>query len=212
MSEQTKVSGKTLRTWLIDAVAFVGGLLSILSGIYFLYLPSGGYEGGRNPMYGVTILFDRHTWDSLHTWSSVVMIAATVIHFALHWAWVRMSGRRVANHLSRRRRFGSKFARFNIALNAGVGISFLICALSGVYFMFAPSGGYQGGANLRWDPGFLLSRTTWDLIHTWSAVALSAAVVVHFAIHWRWVKRVTSSLPSSFGGRQLALDATPASN
>ena len=78
-----------------------------------------------------------------------------------------------------------------MAINAMVAVSFLVCALSGVYFLFAPSGGFQGGQNAGWDPNWLFSRTTWDLIHTWSGVVMIVAAVVHFAIHWRWVKNVT---------------------
>ena len=77
------------------------------------------------------------------------------------------------------------------AFDLVIAVSFLFCALSGVYFLFAPSGGYQGGQNLGWDPGFLLNRTAWDLIHTWSGVLLIIAAVLHFAIHWRWVRQVT---------------------
>ena len=194
MSAQLRVSARTRRTWLIDAAAFVGGLISVLTGIYFLFLPSGGYEGGRNPLYGITILFSRHTWDDLHTWGSVVMIAAVAIHFALHWTWVKMTGRRVKKSLLRRGTLGPGFVKFNVAINALVGVSFLVCAMSGVYFLLAPSGGFQGGSNPGWDPGILFSRTTWDLVHTWSGVVMSAAVVVHFAIHWRWVRHVTRAL------------------
>jgi cytochrome b subunit of formate dehydrogenase len=83
-----------------------------------------------------------------------------------------------------------------------VAASFLVCALSGIYFLFAPSGGFQGGQNPGWDPNWLFSRITWDLIHTWSGVVLIVAAAVHFAIHWRWVKNVTqlfflSLLPQS---------------
>lgn len=60
--------------WLLDATIFLSGLVAALSGIYFLLIPSGGYQGGRNPMYGVTILFSRHTWDGLHTWGGVVVV------------------------------------------------------------------------------------------------------------------------------------------
>jgi hypothetical protein len=35
------------------------------------------------------------------------------------------------------------------------------------------------------------------LIHTWSGVVVSVAAVVHFAIHWRWVKNVTLQLVGS---------------
>jgi hypothetical protein len=102
--------------------------------------------------------------------------------------------RRAKDALLSRGRGMSGFVRFNVALNALVGLSFLVCALSGIYFLFAPAGGFQGGNNPGWDPNFLLSRTTWDLIHTWSGVVMIVAAVVHFWIHWRWVKNVTQKL------------------
>jgi hypothetical protein len=191
MSKPIRMSMQTRMNWLIDVAVFLGGILAGLSGVYFLYLPSGGYQGGRNPMYGVTILWDRHTWSDVHLWGGVLMLAAIAIHFAIHWQWVKRMSRRTVSTLFSGGDKLSKGARFNLAIDALVAVSFLVCALSGVYFLFAPSGGFQGGRNLGWDPGFLFSRTTWDLIHTWSGVVLSAAAVVHFAIHWRWVKNVT---------------------
>jgi hypothetical protein len=191
MSNRITISTQNRRNWLIDAAVFVGGILAALSGIYFLFLPSGGYQGGRNPMYGVTILFSRHGWEDVHTWGGVLMMAAILIHFATHWKWVKMMGSRAKNSLLNREGKMSGFVRFNVAINIIIGVSFLVCALSGVYFLFAPSGGFQGGSNAGWDPNFLLSRTTWDLIHTWSGVVMIVAAVVHFWIHWRWVKNVT---------------------
>jgi cytochrome b subunit of formate dehydrogenase len=192
MSKPIRMSMQTRMNWLIDLVVFVGGILAGLSGVYFLYLPSGGYEGGRNPMYGVTILWDRHSWSDLHAWGGILMIAAIAIHFAIHWQWVKRIARRTVSALSSGGDKLSKGARFNVAIDLLVAVSFLICAVTGIYFLFAPSGGFQGGRNLGWDPGFLFSRTTWDLIHTWSGVVLGVAAVVHFAIHWRWVKNVTA--------------------
>lgn len=191
MSKQSGLSRQTQTNWLIDAAVFVGAILAALSGIYFLFLPSGGYQGGRNPLYGVTILFSRHTWDDLHTWGGVLMIAAVVVHLVIHWDWVKMMTRRIVNAMRSRGSRLSRGAQINVVIDLVVGVSFLLCALTGIYFMFAPSGGFQGGQNLGWDPGFLFSRTTWDLIHTWSGVALIVAAVIHLAIHWRWVKNVT---------------------
>ena len=192
MSQPIRMSTQTRMNWLIDAAVFLGGVLAGLSGVYFLFLPSGGYQGGRNPMYGVTIFFERHTWSDVHIWGGILMIAAIAIHFAIHWEWVKRMTRRMASALTAKSGPLSRGAKVNVAIDVVVAISFLVCALSGIYFLFAPSGGFQGGSNLGWDPGFLLSRTTWDLIHTWSGVVLSAAAVVHFAIHWRWVKNVTA--------------------
>jgi hypothetical protein len=191
MSSQIGISAQTRRKWLIDVFLFLGGILAALSGIYFLFLPSGGFQGGRNPMYGVTVLFSRHTWEDLHTWGGLLMMVAAAVHFAIHWRWVEAMFRRAKNALFSDGSRMSRFAKFNVALNALVGVSFLVCALSAVYFLLAPSGGSQGGTNPGWDPNVLFSRTTWDLIHTWSGVVMIIAAAVHFAIHWQWITKVT---------------------
>jgi hypothetical protein len=191
MSSKSGIARKTRNTWLLDLSLFLGGILATLSGIYFLFIPSGGYQGGRNPMYGITILLSRYTWEDVHLWGGIAMIVAAVVHFSLHWRWFGTMIRRVRSNF---RPGGARMpasVAFNLAINMVIGVSFLLCAISGVYFVFAPAGGFQGGQNLAWDPGFLFARTTWDLIHTWSGVAMIVAAVLHFSIHWRWVKNVT---------------------
>lgn len=189
MHKRIGISAQTRKNWLIDAAVLLGGLLAGLSALYFLFLPSGGYRGGRNPMYGITILFDRHTWSELHTWAGLAMIGAVAVHLTIHWSWVRIMGKRTANALLSKGSQLSKGARWNVAVDALVAVSFLICALSGVYFLFdGPEVGHGAGS----DPAFLFSRVTWDLIHTWSGVVLMIAVAVHLIIHWRWVKNVTA--------------------
>jgi protein-S-isoprenylcysteine O-methyltransferase Ste14 len=101
-----------------------------------------------------------------------------------------MSKRTVKALLSRETKL-SKGARFNVALNVLVAISFLLTTVSSIYFLFAPSGGFQGGSNTGWDPMFFFSRATWDLIHIWAGVVFIGAAVVHFWIHWRWIKTMT---------------------
>ena len=182
---------KTRKKWLLDAIIFLSGLVAALSGVYFLFIPSGGYQGGRNPMYGLTILFSRHTWDDLHTWGGVLMIAVAVLHFVFHWRWVKVMSKHTVRALLSRETKLAKGPRLNVAINVLVAVSFLLTAVSGVYFLFAPSGGFQGGRNPGWDPMFLLSRTTWDLIHTWAGVAFIGAAGFHFWIHWRWIKTMT---------------------
>jgi preprotein translocase subunit SecY len=190
MSRQSKISSQTRINWLIDFTVFAGAIVATLSSIYFMYLPVGGYQGGRNPMYGVTILFSRETWDVLHTWGGVAMIVAVAVHFTYHWTWVTTMARRVWNILRRSAAHMSKGARTNLLVDAAIALSFLIAALSGVYFLFAPGGALRGGAAAA-DAGFIFSRTTWDIVHTWSGAALIFAAVVHFAIHWGWITKVT---------------------
>lgn len=178
----------TQRNWWIDAVLFGSALIAALSGLYFLYFPSGGYQGGRNPYYNIQVLFSRHTWGDLHIWGGVVMISIAIIHLILHWSWVVNMTRRMLKDLTGKNGKMNRRGRLNLLLNVLVGLSFLVTAISGVYFLFVPGG--RGSV----DPMFLFSRITWDLIHTWAGVTLIAAGVIHFAIHWRWVVNVSTSI------------------
>jgi cytochrome b subunit of formate dehydrogenase len=193
MSGSNGVSPKTRTNWLIDAAVFGSALIAALSGIYFLFLPSGAYQGGRNPFYGVTILFQRATWEDLHTWGGVIMIAAVVVHLAIHWKWVTGTLKRVSKKLTAGTGSINRHAWFNIGIDATIALSFLITALSGVYFLFVPGG--RGAI----DPLLLFARSTWDVLHTWGGVVLIISAVIHFAIHWRWIVKVTRNVLGSIG-------------
>lgn len=201
MTQRPRTKSLSLTTqanWWLDFGLFVSALVALASGCYFLYFVSGGYQGGRNPTYGVTFLFSRQTWDLIHTWSGVAMIAAVAVHLAIHLRWIGMMARKVASVL-RRRSVLSKGAKVNVLVDLAVAISFLLTAVSGVYFLFDTRSGWQVAAS---GGQFLFSRTTWDLIHTWSAVALVSAVVVHLAIHWGWIAKVTAKQWRRLPGRR----------
>lgn len=178
MASRMSPSPQTRRNWLLVAGLSLSGILAALSGVYFLFLPSGGYQGGRNPMYGVTLLFSRHTWDALHTWSGLAMIGVAAVHLALHWSWVGMMSRRMVKALRVRGHGFSRGAARNLAINVLVALSGLVTAVTGIYLLFAPSA--QGSQVI-----------IWDLVHTWAGVIMIVASVQHLAIHWRWVKSVT---------------------
>ena len=171
---------------------FLGAIVATISGIYFLFLPVGGYQGGRNPMYGVTILFQRETWEALHTWFGILMIVAAAAHIYVHWKWIVSMTKRAIQELTRgERRFKAR-SRFNVGINMLTGLSFLITAISGIYLFFFP-GGSHGVA----DPMYLFSRSNWDLIHTWAGIVMICVGVVHFVIHWGWVSKVTRKMFNS---------------
>jgi cytochrome b subunit of formate dehydrogenase len=182
------VSAQTRKNWLIDSGLLLSGVIAALSGIYFLFLPSGGYQGGRNLWYNVQILFSRHTWDDLHTWFGVGMILAALIHLVVHWRWVVSMTRRAVNELLGRGASMNTRGRWNLILNLVVALSFLLTALSGIYFLFFP------GGHAITSPQIVFSRTTWDAIHTWAGVILIGAAILHFAIHWRWAVNVTAKI------------------
>jgi hypothetical protein len=194
------LSKQTQNNWWIDTALFGSAIVAALSGIYFLFLPTGGYQAGRNPYYKLEILFTRHTWDDLHIWGGVALIVAALIHLAIHWTWVTSVSRRAWRELTGKCSPMNARARGNLLLNGVVAASFMLTALSGVYFLFAPGG--RGAV----DPLFLFSRSSWDMIHTWAGVTLIAAAIVHFAIHWKWVAKVTRKM---VGMRLLSRSANP---
>jgi preprotein translocase subunit SecY len=200
------VSKQTQKNWWVDATLFGSAIIAALSGIYFLFLPSGGYRGGRNSLYNVQVLFTRQTWDDLHTWSGVAMIAVAIIHLAIHWPWVVNMARRTFNELTGKCGCMNARGRWNLILNIVVGLSFVLTALSGMYFLFVPGG--RGTT----DPMILFNRTTWDLIHTWVGILLIIAAVTHFAIHWKWVTKVTGNMLATVSGFRPVSRSTPAIN
>lgn len=185
MSSKTRVSTQTQKNWLVDLLLGTSGLLAAVSGIYFLFFPVGGYQGGRNPMYGVSVLFSRATWDDLHTWTGIAMIAVVALHLPMHWSWVVSMSKRMLKALTGRSDGLNARGRFNLAINFTMGMSFFLTALSGVYLLLVLGG--RGAV----DPLLLFSRAAWDGIHTWAGAVMILAVSLHFAIHWKWVVKVT---------------------
>jgi hypothetical protein len=112
-----------------------------------------------------------------------------MVHIIVHWNWITKMTRRVFGELTGK---GSQFnsrSRYNVMLNVGIGLSFILTSVSGIYMLFV-KGGRQGLA----DPAFIFTRTTWDLIHSWSGIAMILIGLLHFAIHWGWVKKVTGKM------------------
>jgi cytochrome b subunit of formate dehydrogenase len=88
----------------------------------------------------------------------------------------------------------SSKTKLNYAVDLVIGIAFIFSALSGLVLFFAPSG-YQGGRNPSYlEPVLLLSRQAWDIIHTWSSIAMISGVGAHLVLHWEWMVCVTKRL------------------
>jgi hypothetical protein len=120
------------------------------------------------------------------------MIAVSLFHLALHRQWVVEMGRRsLAVVWGKRKPFNRKiWARVGVV--TAMGLLFLGAAASGIYFFVVP-GGHGSGQVTQ----FLFSRSTWDLIHTWTGVLMIVAAIVHLAMRWKWVARVTPNVARS---------------
>ena len=180
---KSNLSPKLRYNWLIDALLFLGALLAVLTGIYFLVYPVGGYMGGRNPDYGVIFIFGRETWEALHDWTGIAMIAAALIHIVFHWKWILGTLKRIFRTVSHKaERFGNRLF-WTIVVDAFIAIGFLLSAISGLYFFFAIK-----------DANWLLLDTTWDTIHTWSSDVMIMAAFIHILLHWDWIKNITAKM------------------
>ena len=94
---------KARLNYMLDAVIGVAFLISSVTGLAFLLMGSGGYQGGRNPHFATSLLgISRETWSDLHTWASLVMVAGVVVHLVLHWKWIVCVTRQVLPPRARR--------------------------------------------------------------------------------------------------------------
>ncbi|MDK2981260.1 MAG: hypothetical protein PWQ55_1607 [Chloroflexota bacterium] len=177
------LSEQTRQRYLLVLLLIFSGLALTFSSLYYLYFPL-GYQGGRNPYYNAVILFDRTAWLQIHLWSGLAVILALLVHIPLHWKWIVQMGKRCLGkadcHIGRL----NPHARFNIYLDAAAALSFLVAAISGIYFLFVPAG----------RPAFLFSYATWDVIHTWSGVAMIVLSLGHFVYHRLWVSKVSGRI------------------
>jgi cytochrome b subunit of formate dehydrogenase len=88
----------------------------------------------------------------------------------------------------------SKKARLNYAVDLLIGVAFILSALSGMILFFAPSG-YQGGRNPYYaQPVLFLSTQTWNILHTYSSIAMISGVGAHLVLHWEWMVCMTKRL------------------
>jgi hypothetical protein len=80
---------KARLNYVLDAVIGLAFAVSAATGVAFLLMGSGGYQGGRNPNFATALLgISRAAWSDLHTWASLVMIAGVAVHLVLHWKWI----------------------------------------------------------------------------------------------------------------------------
>ena len=87
--------------------------------------------------------------------------------------------------------------------NYVVNLTMLLLALfeasSGfVLWLILPRGGrgYMGGRGtiVIARDSFLWSRDTWLGLHDWVGIALVVVVLLHLALHWRWIVYMTGRL------------------
>jgi hypothetical protein len=78
-----------------------------------------------------------------------------------------------------------KKAKLNYWVDVGIGISFVLSAISGLVFLLpvAPSARVLG-----------IGYSLWSELHTWSSVGMILGVGAHLVLHWRWILTMTKKM------------------
>jgi len=90
-----------------------------------------------------------------------------------------------------------KRAQLNFLVDAVIAVAFLVTAVTGILFLLPP--GVLRALSLGM-PGILgVSLRTWHWLHDWSGVVATAGVLLHAALHYRWIVAMTRR---TFGSAQ----------
>lgn len=86
------------------------------------------------------------------------------------------------------------------ALALFIALTLVLSLGTGVVLLLAGPGGGQQQV-LLWG----LTRATWRDLHIWVSVLMAAGAIVHFALHWSWVVRMTQRFVQTALGRRKPL-------
>ena len=88
-----------------------------------------------------------------------------------------------------------KKATLNYWVDLATGIAFLLCAVTGIVFLFPGTVHTAIGAT---PTILLIPARWWHSVHDWTGVAMVAGTALHLALHARWITTMTRK---TFGAR-----------
>ncbi|MFC1875283.1 DUF4405 domain-containing protein [Chloroflexota bacterium] len=149
---------------------------------------------GTDPIYGGNIgeIFEwpRYLWVEYHAWISVILASIVLIHIIIHWKWIIEITKRIIKHIrERRKNITERYITVSTLF-----ILFTFQVFSGcVIWLILPRGADDYvemiagiGRTFWW-----LQRDVWSDLHAWVAAINLALVVLHIALHWRWIVSMT---------------------
>lgn len=81
--------------------------------------------------------------------------------------------------------------KVNYIVDMGLMLLFLVVAFAGFYmYFFIPSGVPHG----RYVVYMGLTKATWTWIHNKSAILMTFLLILHLALHWKWIFCITGNL------------------
>lgn len=111
---------------------------------------------------------------TVHEWLSLALTAPILLHLVVNWGWVGRAGRALFRRLRRA-------TKLNFAVDTLLFVATVTVVLSG----FMVSRALAGAIGLAGDP-----EPIWYTVHSMSADATMAFVILHLVLHWKWIARV----------------------
>ncbi len=105
-------------------------------------------------------------------------------------------------------------ARLNFWIDTLLLLALLGEAVSGfvLWLVLPAGGGFRGGRGLDTIRSFIFTRHTWLAVHDWLAVLLVVGIVIHLALHWKWIvcmaKGLFKRLQAPQGDRCMTTEST----
>jgi Na+/H+-dicarboxylate symporter len=124
---------------------------------------------------------------ALHEWLSVALIVPLLLHLIINWEWTV----RVLNTFAERLFHAS---RLNLLVDVALFVSAVAVMLSGLVVSSVISGvfGVANGAS-----------ALWVAVHSVSADAAVALLLLHLGLHWRWILNVSRKFAAGPQSRSL---------
>jgi hypothetical protein len=138
-------------------------------------------------LFGALVVAFNPSWTglALHEWLCAAAIAPLLFHLVVNWNQTIRLAQRFAEHLRHT-------PRLNLIVDSALFVAAVGVTLSG----FMVSRAIAGALGLVFAPSAL-----WTSVHSFTADATIALLVVHFVLHWKWITCVA---------RRMARPATPA--
>jgi hypothetical protein len=125
---------------------------------------------------------------ALHEWLSVALIVPLLLHLIINWEWTV----RVVNTFAERLLHAS---RLNLVVDVALFVSAVAVMLSGLMV----SGVIAGALGVAAAPSVM-----WVAVHSVSADAAVALLLLHFGLHWRWILNVSRKFAAEPQSRSLS--------
>ena len=150
-------------------------------------------------MFAALLVAFNPAWTGIavHEWLSLAVVFPLLVHLIVNWESSVRTVLRFAERLLH-------VSRLNIVVDAGLFVMTVACMLSGLMVSQVIIGLFGAGGS---------PSTLWVAVHSVSAEATIALLLVHFGLHWRWTAAVIRRMAHGATRRGAALhDHMPASS